>query len=104
MAVNVRPRCLIEAFAADHDGAADALVVNLLGRKLAAPTRFLSYTCQNIACGLDELAAARVAPRGIRVNGSRGADVTIGGQNEEISPKQTANPIAGMSPTDAIAR
>ena len=46
MAVNVRaPVQLIERFARDRDGRADALVVNLLDAKLAAPNPdFLSYT------------------------------------------------------------
>ena len=45
MAVNVRaPALLIDRFASGHDGG-DALIVNLLDSKLAAPNPdFLSYT------------------------------------------------------------
>ena len=64
MAVNVRaPTLLIEAFAAAHRGDGDALVVNLLDAKLAAPNPdFLSYTLSKRAlAGLTELAARALA-------------------------------------------
>ena len=109
MAVNVRaPLLLIEAFAAAHDGAADALVVNLLDAKLAAPNPdFLSYTLSKYAlAGLTELAARALAPRGIRVNGIAPAlMLRSAGQSEEnFARMQTANPLCrALSPTDAIA-
>jgi NAD(P)-dependent dehydrogenase (short-subunit alcohol dehydrogenase family) len=71
MAVNLRaPILLTEALAARHGGG-DALVVNLLDAKLAAPNPdFLSYTLSKQAlAGFTELAARAFAPRGIRVNG-----------------------------------
>ena len=108
MAVNVRaPLLLIEAFAAAHDGAADALVVNLLDAKLAAPNPdFLSYTLSKFAlAGLTELAARALAPQGIRVNGIAPAlMLQSAGQSEEnFTQMQTANPLRQvLSPTDAI--
>jgi NAD(P)-dependent dehydrogenase (short-subunit alcohol dehydrogenase family) len=71
MAVNLRaPILLTEALAARHAGG-DALVVNLLDAKLAAPNPdFLSYTLSKQAlAGFTELAARAFAPKGIRVNG-----------------------------------
>ena len=51
----------------------DALIVNLLDSKLAAPNPdYLSYTLSKQAlAGLTELAARALAARGIRVNGDR---------------------------------
>jgi NAD(P)-dependent dehydrogenase (short-subunit alcohol dehydrogenase family) len=71
MAVNLRtPVLLTEALAARHRGG-DALVVNLLDAKLAAPNPdFLSYTLSKLAlAGFTELAARALAGDGIRVNG-----------------------------------
>ena len=70
MAVNVRaPMLLIDELARRHGGG-DALVVNLLDAKLAAPNPdFLSYTLSKYALsGLTEVAARALAQRGIRVN------------------------------------
>jgi NAD(P)-dependent dehydrogenase (short-subunit alcohol dehydrogenase family) len=72
MAVNLRaPILLSEEFAARHGEGTDALIVNLLDSKLAAPNPdFLSYTLskQGLA-GFTELAARALAPKGIRVAG-----------------------------------
>jgi len=60
MAVNVRaPARLMERFAEAHDGDGDAVIINLLDAKLAAPNPdFLSYTLSKQAlAGLTELAA-----------------------------------------------
>ena len=71
MDVNVRAAALlIEALARQHSGG-DALVVNLLDSKLAAPNPdYLSYTLSKYAlAALTELAARSLAKRSIRVNG-----------------------------------
>lgn len=68
--VNVRaPLLLIDELARRHGGG-EAMVVNLLDAKLAAPNAdFLSYTISKYAlAGLSELAAGALAGRGIRVN------------------------------------
>jgi NAD(P)-dependent dehydrogenase (short-subunit alcohol dehydrogenase family) len=71
IAINVRaPALLTEEFARQHrDG--DALIVNLLDSKLAAPNPdYLSYTLSKQAlAGLTDLAARALASRSIRVNG-----------------------------------
>lgn len=108
MAVNVRaPAQLIERFAAAHEDSADALVVNLLDSKLAAPNPdFLSYTLSKQAlAGLTELAARALAPRGIRVNGIAPALVLRSpGQSEEnFAAMHCANPLGrGVEPEDIV--
>ena len=70
MAVNARaPMLLIDELARRH-GSGEALVVNLLDAKLAAPNPdFLSYTLSKYAlAGLTEVAARALANRGVRVN------------------------------------
>jgi NAD(P)-dependent dehydrogenase (short-subunit alcohol dehydrogenase family) len=109
MAVNVRaPLLLTEAFAAAHDGKADALVVNLLDSKLAAPNPdFLSYTLSKQAlAGLTELSARALASKGIRVNGiSPSLMLRSPGQGEEnFAVMQGANPLGrGVEPGDVVA-
>jgi NAD(P)-dependent dehydrogenase (short-subunit alcohol dehydrogenase family) len=109
MAVNARaPLLLTQAFAAAHDGAADALVVNLLDSKLSAPNPdFLSYTLSKQAlAGLTELAARALAPRGIRVNGIAPAlMLRSAGQSEEnFAVMRQANPLRrAVEPGDVIA-
>ena len=98
MAVNVRaPALLIERFVRAHDGRADALVVNLLDAKLAAPNPdYLSYTLSKQAlAGLTELAARALAPRGIRVNGIAPAlMLRSSGQSEEnFAAMHAHNPL-----------
>ena len=68
--INARaPMLLIDELARRHAGG-EALVVNLLDAKLAAPNAdFLSYTISKYAlAGLGELAARALAGKGIRVN------------------------------------
>jgi NAD(P)-dependent dehydrogenase (short-subunit alcohol dehydrogenase family) len=109
MAVNVRaPLLLTDAFAAAHDGGADALVVNLLDAKLAAPNPdFLSYTLSKQAlAGLTELAARALAPKGIRVNGIAPAlMLRSAGQSEEnFAAMSQANPLRrAVEPGDVVA-
>ena len=109
MAVNVRaPLLLTEAFAAAHDGKGDALVVNLLDSKLAAPNPdFLSYTLSKQAlAGLTELAARALAPRGIRVNGvAPSLMMRSPGQSEEnFAAMHRSNPLRrGVNPGDVVA-
>ena len=86
MAVNVRaPALLIDRLARSHAGG-DALVVNLLDSKLAAPNPdYLSYTLSKAALAeLTELAARALAAKGIRVNGIAPAlMLRSSGQSEE---------------------
>lgn len=72
MAINLRaPALLTQAFARVVPQGANALVVNLLDAKLAAPNPdFFSYTLSKIGlAGLTELSARALAGRGIRVCG-----------------------------------
>ena len=107
MAVNVRaPALLIEQFAARHSGG-DALVVNLLDSKLAAPNPdFLSYTLSKHAlAGLTELAARSLASQGIRVNGIAPAlMLRSAGQSEEnFEAMHSNNPLGrGIEPDDVV--
>ena len=108
MTVNVRaPLLLTDAFAAAHDGVADALVVNLLDAKLGAPNAdFLSYTLSKHAlAGLTEVSARALAPKRIRVNGIAPAlMLRSAGQSEEnFAAMQRANPLArAIGPGDVI--
>jgi NAD(P)-dependent dehydrogenase (short-subunit alcohol dehydrogenase family) len=108
MAVNSRaPAMLIERFARDHDTGADALVVNLLDSKLAAPNAdYLSYTLSKQAlAGLTELAARALASCGIRVNGiAPGLMLRSSGQSEEnFRAMHADNPLRrGVEPADVI--
>jgi NAD(P)-dependent dehydrogenase (short-subunit alcohol dehydrogenase family) len=108
MAVNVRaPALLIEALAARHRGG-DALVVNLLDSKLAAPNPdYLSYTLSKYAlAGLTELAARALASRSIRVNGIAPAlMLRSSGQSEEnFEAMHAHNPLGrGVEPEDVVA-
>src|SRR5436305_598514 len=72
MAVNARaPALLIDRFEREQNGSDDALIVNLLDSKLAAPNAdFLSYTLSKQAlAGLTDLAAPALAPRRSRLHG-----------------------------------
>jgi len=98
MDVNVRaPALLIERFAARHSGADDALVVNLLDSKLAAPNPdYLSYTLSKQAlAGLTELASRALASEGIRVNAiAPGLLLRSSGQSEEnFEAMHSDNPL-----------
>lgn len=111
MAVNVRaPLLLTEALARQHEQGRDALVVNLLDSKLAAPNPdFLSYTLSKQAlAGLTELSARALAEKGIRVNGIAPALMlrSAGQSDNNFHEMHTANPLGrGVEPkhvADAI--
>jgi NAD(P)-dependent dehydrogenase (short-subunit alcohol dehydrogenase family) len=108
MAVNVRaPALLIEQLAAIHDGS-DALVVNLLDAKLAAPNPdYLSYTLSKQAlAGLTEIAARALAPRSIRVNGIAPALMlrSSGQSQENFEAMHSNNPLGrGVDSADVVA-
>jgi NAD(P)-dependent dehydrogenase (short-subunit alcohol dehydrogenase family) len=108
MAVNARaPALLIDRFARQHDGAEDALIVNLLDSKLAAPNPdYLSYTLSKQAlAGLTELAARALASRGIRVNAvAPGLMLRSSGQSEEnFRAMHANNPLGrGVTADDVI--
>jgi NAD(P)-dependent dehydrogenase (short-subunit alcohol dehydrogenase family) len=107
MTVNARaPAILIERLARDHDGG-DALIINLLDSKLAAPNPdYLSYTLSKQAlAGLTELAARALAPKGIRVNGiAPGLMLRSSGQSEEnFWTMHANNPLRrGVEPADVV--
>lgn len=108
MAVNARaPMLLIDELARRHAGG-EALVVNMLDAKLAAPNPdFLSYTVSKQAlAGATELAARALAPAGIRVNAIAPAlMLRSAGQSEEnFAAMHKANPLRrGVSADDVIA-
>ena len=108
MAVNLRaPVLLTEAMAAGHDGG-DALVVNLLDAKLAAPNPdFLSYTLSKQAlAGFTDLAARALAGRGIRVNGIAPSLMlrSPGQEDDNFEAMHGFNPLArGVEPEDVVA-
>ena len=95
MAVNARaPVLLTDRFARAHVRGDDALIVNLLDSKLAAPNPdYLSYTLSKQAlAGLTELAARALAPKGIRVNAiAPGLMLRSSGQSEENYEAMHAN-------------
>lgn len=108
MAVNVRaPLLLIERFAAQHDGRSDALAVNILDSKLAAPnTDFLSYTVSKYAlAAATELAARALASKAIRVNGIAPTLMlrSHGQSAENYEHMHRANPLGhGVGPGDVM--
>jgi NAD(P)-dependent dehydrogenase (short-subunit alcohol dehydrogenase family) len=109
MAVNLRaPILLTEELARRHGDGADALIVNILDSKLAAPNPdFLSYTLSKQAlAGFTELAARALADRGIRVNGIAPALMLRSpGQSEENYDRVHArNPLGrGVEPADVVS-
>ena len=108
MQVNVRaPILLIDQLARQHQGG-DALVVNLLDSKVAAPNPdFLSYTASKQALmGVTELAARALAPAGIRVNAIAPALMlkSAGQSDENFRAMHKRNPLArAVSPGDVMA-
>ena len=108
MHVNVRaPLLLAEELARRHPGG-DALIVNILDSKLAAPNPdFVSYTLSKQAlAGATQIAAPALAGRGIRVNGIAPALMLRSpGQSEDnYRKKHAANPLGrGVCPDDVIA-
>ena len=109
MAVNLRaPILLTEELARRHSDGADALVINVLDSKLAAPNPdFLSYTLSKQAlAGFTDLAARALASRGIRVNGIAPALMLRSpGQTEENYERVHArNPLGrGVEPADVVS-
>jgi len=107
-AVNVRaPALLIDQLAVRHEQG-DALVINLLDAKLAAPNPdYLSYTLSKAAlAALTELAARALAPRRIRVNGIAPAlMLRSSGQSEEnFEAMHANNPLRrGVDAEDVVA-
>lgn len=108
MRINVRaPALLIDRFAAGHSGETDALAVNLLDSKLAAPNPdYLSYTLSKQAlAGLTELAALALAAKGIRVNAiAPGLMLRSSGQSEEnFKTMHANNPLRRpVGPADVV--
>jgi NAD(P)-dependent dehydrogenase (short-subunit alcohol dehydrogenase family) len=108
MAVNARaPMLMIDELARRHGVGADALVVNLLDAKLAAPNPdFLSYTLSKFAAaGLSDVAARALAGRGIRVNAVAPALMLPSGQQDEdnFSAVHALNPLGrGVEVADVV--
>ena len=108
MAVNARaPMLLIDALARRHPAGSEALVVNILDAKLAAPNPdYLSYTLSKYAAaGLTELAARALAGRGIRVNAIAPALMLPSGPQDEqdYARVHALNPLArGVEVDDVI--
>jgi len=106
--VNARaPMLLIDELARRHGGG-EALVVNLLDSKLAAPNPdFLSYTISKYAlAGLGELAARSLAGKGIRVNAIAPALMLPSGEqgSENFEAVHDLNPLKrGIAVSDVIA-
>ena len=107
MAVNVRaPALLTERFAREHAGG-DALIVNLLDSKLAAPNPdYLSYTLsKNALAAFTDLAARGLAARGIRVNAiAPGLMLRSSGQSEaNFRAAHANNPLRrAVEPEDVV--
>ena len=108
MAINARaPMLLIDELARRHGGG-EALVVNLLDAKLAAPNPdFLSYTLSKYALsGLTELAARALAGQGIRVNAVAPALMLPSGEQgrANFEAVHDLNPLGrGIEVEDVIA-
>ena len=108
MRVNARaPMLLIEELARRHEGG-EALVVNLVDAKLAAPNPdFLSYTISKYAlAGLSEIAARALAGRGIRVNAIAPALMLPSGQQgtENFEAVHKLNPLErGIEVGDVVS-
>jgi NAD(P)-dependent dehydrogenase (short-subunit alcohol dehydrogenase family) len=108
MHVNVRsPVLLMEALAKRHAGG-DALVVNILDSKLAAPNAdFLSYTISKQALlGATGLAARALASRGIRVNAISPALMlrSPGQSQENFEAMHERNPLGrGVTSAEIVA-
>lgn len=106
-AVNVAaPALLTERLARQHDGG-DALIVNLLDSKLAAPNPdYLSYTLSKAAlAAFTEIAARALAPKGIRVNGiAPGLMLRSSGQSDaNFQAMHADNPLRrGVEPQDIV--
>jgi len=108
MAVNARaPMLLIDELARRHAGG-DALAVNLLDAKLAAPNPdFLSYTLSKYALdGLTKVAARGLAAQGIRINAIAPALMLPSGEQDEanFASVHDLNPLRrGVEVDDVVA-
>lgn len=108
MAINARaPMLLIDELAKRHGGG-QALAVNLLDAKLAAPNPdFLSYTLSKYAlAGLTEVAARALAAKGIRVNAIAPALMLPSGEQSRANFEAVhdLNPLRrGIEVDDVIA-
>lgn len=108
MHVNVRaPILLMEALAERHEDG-DALVVNMLDSKIAAPNPdFLSYTVSKQALrGFTEVAARALSPRRIRVNAIAPALMlrSPGQTDANFRAMHKRNPLVrGVTPADVMA-
>jgi NAD(P)-dependent dehydrogenase (short-subunit alcohol dehydrogenase family) len=108
LAVNARaPMLLIDELARRHPGG-EALVVNMLDAKLAAPNAdFLSYTLSKFAlAGLTDVAARALAVKGIRVNAIAPALMLPSGEQGEANFEAVhdLNPLGrGIEVRDVIA-
>ena len=108
MRVNARaPALLVDQLARRHREG-EALVVNLLDAKLAAPNPdFLSYTMSKYALkGLTELAARALAGQGIRVNAIAPALMLPSGEQgaENFGSVHDLNPLhRGIETADVVA-
>ena len=106
--INARaPMLLIDELGRRH-GAGEALVVNMLDSKLAAPNAdFLSYTVSKYAlAGISELAARALAGKGIRVNAISPAVMLPSGNQsrENFEAVHKLNPLRrGIAADDVIA-
>jgi len=109
MAVNVQAAALLtEQLARVHlnDGE-DALIVNLLDSKIAAPNPdYLSYTLsKNALAAFTDLSARALATKGIRVNGiAPGLMLRSSGQTEKnFSAMHANNPLRrGVEASDVV--
>jgi NAD(P)-dependent dehydrogenase (short-subunit alcohol dehydrogenase family) len=107
MAVNARaPMLLIDELARRHGGG-EALAVNLLDAKLAAPNPdFLSYTLSKYAlAGLTEIAARALAAKGIRVNAIAPALMLPSGEQDDanFAAVHNLNPLGrGIEAEDIV--
>ena len=108
MAVNARaPMLLVDELARRHAGG-EALAVNLLDAKLAAPNPdFLSYTLSKYALdGLTKVAARALAGRGIRVNAIAPALMLPSGEQDasNFASVHDLNPLRrGVEVDDVVA-
>jgi NAD(P)-dependent dehydrogenase (short-subunit alcohol dehydrogenase family) len=108
MHVNLRaPLLLVQEMARRHHGG-DAVAVNILDSKLAAPNDdYLSYTLSKQALlGFTEIAARALAPAGIRVNAIAPALLlqSPGQTKENFEAMHARNPLGrGVTTADIVA-